>query len=495
MARIAESLGFTTMSLYRYVSSKDELVMLMQDAATEVIGEVEVSTDDWRQGLRDIAALHLRLYARHPWFLDVPLSLEAVLMPNNIRVADATYRAMRTLPADDALKQAVLLSLSMYVRAFGLLHRDLQATDITDISPATIDLLGQVVTPERFPDLAPVFRSGGYAGDDPGTGKATDDFGIGLEASSAGSKRGSQPLADPRAGTHVRHPGIVREDGCRSRVADDVGPRSPSAPARADDRIHDTTHADHRRTLVSDAQITIPADLLPADGRFGSGPSQGPPGPGRGPDHDRPHGAGHLAPPGAGARPRRRRSVRACTTSSPCPTVTRSCSATVEPPRSGTSPPSAWCATGPSTSPSVSSRASSRTVTKNAPFLGDSTIIKGEPGTPPRRRAPRPASTSTPGRTTRPRTGVMAPVHAGRRRRRRRPRAHRRHLGRRRPAGRRHPDRRLLLRAAEVVRLRRWPLAGRCSPPPPSRGSRRSRHPAAGSPTSSACRPRSATPA
>src|SRR6478752_5986461 len=129
MGRVAASLGFTTMSLYRYVSSKDELVMLMQDAATEVDGELEVSTDDWRQGLRDIAALHLQLYARHPWFLDVPLSLEGVLMPNNMRVADATYRAMRTLPAD----------------------------------------------------VAPVFRSGGYAGDDPGNSDGTDDFGIGLE--------------------------------------------------------------------------------------------------------------------------------------------------------------------------------------------------------------------------------------------------------------------------------------------------------------------------
>ena len=38
-----------------------------------------------------------------------------------------------------------------------------------------------MVTPERFPDLAPVFRSGGYAGDDPGNADATDDFGIGLE--------------------------------------------------------------------------------------------------------------------------------------------------------------------------------------------------------------------------------------------------------------------------------------------------------------------------
>ena len=182
MARVAESLGFTTMSLYRYVSSKHELVMLMQDAAAEVDGEIEVATDDWRQGLRDIAALHLDLYARHPWFLDVPLSLEGVLMPNNIRVADATYRAMRTLPADDALKQAVLLSLSMYVRAFGLLHRDLRATDTTRISAETVGVLGRVVSPERFPDLAPVFRSGGYAGDDPeGDDDGTDDFGIGLE--------------------------------------------------------------------------------------------------------------------------------------------------------------------------------------------------------------------------------------------------------------------------------------------------------------------------
>ena len=181
MARVAESLGFTTMSLYRYVASKDELVMLMQDTAADVAGDLEVSADDWRQGLRDIAGLQLEIYAHHPWFLDVPLSLQSVLMPNNMRFADATYRAMRTLPADDALKQAVLLSLSMYVRAFGQLHRDLQSADVADISPATIDLLGQVVTPERFPDLAPVFRSGGYTGEDPGSADATDDFAIGLD--------------------------------------------------------------------------------------------------------------------------------------------------------------------------------------------------------------------------------------------------------------------------------------------------------------------------
>ena len=60
-------------------------------------------------------------------------------------------------------------------------------------------------------------------------------------------------------------------------------------------------------------------------------------------------------------------------------------------------------------------------------------------------------------------TGVMVPVAATRRRRRRAGRD-RRDLGRRRAAGRHHPVRRLLLRAAEGVRLRRRPVAGGLQP-------------------------------
>ena len=80
-------------------------------------------------------------------------------MPNTMRFADATYRAMRTLPADSAFKQNVLVSLSMFFRAFGQLRRDLGRAGDPAISPATVALLAQVITPERYPDLAPVFRS------------------------------------------------------------------------------------------------------------------------------------------------------------------------------------------------------------------------------------------------------------------------------------------------------------------------------------------------
>lgn len=182
MSKVAEAVGFTTMSLYRYVSSKTELIVLMQDAVAREPEVVPVDERDWRQGLRDFAAAQRVVYADHPWVLDVPLSLLNVLMPNNMKMADAAYRAMRTLPADDGLKQSVLLSLSMFVRSYGQLERDTResAAD-ADISPATIAMLAEVVTVERFPDLAPVFLVGGYTGDPPGEGDALDDFEVGLQ--------------------------------------------------------------------------------------------------------------------------------------------------------------------------------------------------------------------------------------------------------------------------------------------------------------------------
>ena len=83
--------------------------------------------------------------------------------------------------------------------------------------------------------------------------------------------------------------------------------------------------------------ITIPAELLPADGRFGCGPSK-----------VRPEALQALAADGAavmGTSHRQApvkdlvaRSGRAWPTCSTCPTATRSCSATAARRRSGTPP-------------------------------------------------------------------------------------------------------------------------------------------------------------
>jgi len=45
MSRVAKELGFTTMSLYRYVTSKDELLQLMWNASAQSTEELMLESD------------------------------------------------------------------------------------------------------------------------------------------------------------------------------------------------------------------------------------------------------------------------------------------------------------------------------------------------------------------------------------------------------------------------------------------------------------------
>ncbi|HEU4425304.1 MAG TPA: TetR/AcrR family transcriptional regulator [Pilimelia sp.] len=68
MQRVAADLGFTKMSLYRYLPGKAELVALMVERA---IGDPPtLSTHDWRAGLTRWARHLLARFVRHPWALE-----------------------------------------------------------------------------------------------------------------------------------------------------------------------------------------------------------------------------------------------------------------------------------------------------------------------------------------------------------------------------------------------------------------------------------------
>jgi len=117
MSRIAGELGFTTMSLYRYVTSKDDVLALMQDAVCAVpIPPDETlagggDDHDWREGLRQWSMATIDVMREHPWFPDIPIS-GIPLMPNNLAVLDWGLREMRTLPLTDAEKMSTALLLS-----------------------------------------------------------------------------------------------------------------------------------------------------------------------------------------------------------------------------------------------------------------------------------------------------------------------------------------------------------------------------------------------
>lgn len=182
MQRVAESLGYTTMSLYRYLANKNELIMLMADDVLRAPEVLAIDAEDWQVGLRDFADALGSVYRDHPWVMDVPISAGGLLMPNNMKYADAGLRAMRTLPLAADERQATLLVITMFVRTFSALRRDLQQTGPSAFhSTAALELVRSVATVERFPDLAPAIISGLYVGQPPAHEPVADDFEFGLE--------------------------------------------------------------------------------------------------------------------------------------------------------------------------------------------------------------------------------------------------------------------------------------------------------------------------
>lgn len=247
MSRIASELGFTTMSLYRYVTSKDDVLALMQDAVCGIpIPAESESGRDWRAGLRRWAMATIEVMQEHPWFPDIPIS-GVPLMPNNLAVLDWGLREMRTLPLTDAEKMSTALLLSSYARAVGVVERDVARSRQTGGPPqhgeAFTAALAELVTPERFPDLAPLVSAGVYSdGDD-----EQDDFAFGLERILDGIERyvaareAGEPIppAQPRAEPAPRDK-AVREAAKARREAEsklrEALKREREAVARARER-------------------------------------------------------------------------------------------------------------------------------------------------------------------------------------------------------------------------------------------------------------------
>jgi len=162
MASVSAALGFTTMSLYRYVSAKDDLVLLMQESGFGLpplrIGDV----GSWREGLSRWYGALLDVYARHPWLLDIPLDSEPST-PNNLAWLDAGLSLLVATPLDQVSRVSVLLTLSGHSRWVAQILRN--HADPT-ISAAT---LAELITPEQFPNLAPAIADGAFARSDDGS--------------------------------------------------------------------------------------------------------------------------------------------------------------------------------------------------------------------------------------------------------------------------------------------------------------------------------------
>ncbi|WP_375385024.1 TetR/AcrR family transcriptional regulator [uncultured Microbacterium sp.] len=165
MSAVAGRLGYTPMSLYRYVSAKEDLVLLMSEAASGLPPESLREIDGWRARLVGYFDAQVSLYLRHPWILDIPIS-GSPTTPNSAAWMDAALEALDETPLDEQERMAVVLLVTGHTRWYGtILASYARITRDTGLSPSEIaereaGLYDALIQADDYPALYRASRAG-----------------------------------------------------------------------------------------------------------------------------------------------------------------------------------------------------------------------------------------------------------------------------------------------------------------------------------------------
>ncbi|MFJ6215774.1 TetR/AcrR family transcriptional regulator C-terminal domain-containing protein [Streptomyces sp. NPDC092296] len=109
MRRVAAEFGVATMTLYHYVPSKDELVLLMADAALGEERLPDTPPPGWRAQLELLARLQWAAYRRHPWLATVISMTRPQPLLKGMRHTEMALAALAGsgLPHDAVLHAAI----------------------------------------------------------------------------------------------------------------------------------------------------------------------------------------------------------------------------------------------------------------------------------------------------------------------------------------------------------------------------------------------------
>ncbi|HEY1003087.1 MAG TPA: TetR/AcrR family transcriptional regulator [Streptosporangiaceae bacterium] len=190
MGRVAASLDTAPMSLYRHVSSKDELVRLMVDAAWGDSPGPAPAGEDWRAGLSRWAWGFRAALRRHPWAGRIPIS-GLPIMPREIAWFEDALACLAGTGLTEARKASVIMLLSGYVRNLAATEADIAAAvaasglGVDEWMASYPRMLGQLTDPRRFPALTAFIAAGVFdTADSPdeefifGLGRILDGVGV-----------------------------------------------------------------------------------------------------------------------------------------------------------------------------------------------------------------------------------------------------------------------------------------------------------------------------
>lgn len=181
MGRIAKELGASTMALYRYVASKDDVLELMVDTALGPPPELPAGCP-WRTAVRLWAEGMRDRYRAHPWALRVPIT-GPPLGPNNVRWLEFGLSTLAGTAVAEQHKVSIVLLVSGFVRNEETLTTDI-LTHVAATGQPPPDYAAQLrrlIDPARFPAVHRALKAGALDDADPDDIGMDAEFEFGLE--------------------------------------------------------------------------------------------------------------------------------------------------------------------------------------------------------------------------------------------------------------------------------------------------------------------------
>ncbi len=201
MSAIAQRLGFTTMALYRYVSAKEDLILLLHEHG---IGLPPIGIQDaghWKDAIRTWTREVVAVYSAHSWLLDIPI-VGIPHTPNNLAWLDALLQVLERTGLEPRDRMSAALLVTGWSRWQGIVNRsyDIAIRD-AGVTPEEFEqgdasLLSALVSADAFPALRDVIDSGAFS-------DGTDPFPWGLERILDGIERAIDGTPTPPPEGHV----------------------------------------------------------------------------------------------------------------------------------------------------------------------------------------------------------------------------------------------------------------------------------------------------
>jgi AcrR family transcriptional regulator len=187
MGRVATELGTAPMSLYRHVSSKEELLTLMVDTAwgpapETAAPETAAPGEGWRAGLSRWAWALRTGAQRHLWVVRIAVN-SLPIMPNEVAWFENALACMADTGLTEARKASVIMLLAGYVRNLATTEADIAAAirasglTPTEWMASYPRMLAELTDARRFPALAKFIAAGVFEAED----GPDDEFIFGLD--------------------------------------------------------------------------------------------------------------------------------------------------------------------------------------------------------------------------------------------------------------------------------------------------------------------------